>query len=368
MEYADVRDQVVADDEGKWDLTLPRSAVGMAGGSLTIPQEHANGNPSALTPTPWALTQMCQRLGIPTAYFKRCPTDLQDSQFNYWTQHATNGSAENGSSPNAHERKRSAQPEQWMLRARNDSLRGVLSDRDSRLDNAPLLQHMEPVLKAPFQIGDFALTDESLHLRIIDPHYTREILPNDSVTVGVHIANSEVGRRAVTIDALVYRLVCSNGLIRLVKGKSLLYQRHVFVTVESLKATVHQVLGEALTEAATLVEHLRRATQRHLPDVDGTLKQLGERWNLSDNFQEQVRTALTTEPAGQQETVYGLVNAFTNAAQHLSPDDRYDIEVMAGTLLDGMHDTDLRTATTNGNGHRPTMSPTHMALPTASLN
>ena len=44
---------------------------------------------------------------------------------------------------------------------------------------------------------------------------------------GLHIANSEVGKRSVTVDALVYRLVCTNGLIRLVKGKSLLHRRHV---------------------------------------------------------------------------------------------------------------------------------------------
>jgi hypothetical protein len=47
-------------------------------------------------------------------------------------------------------------------------------------------------------------------------------------------------------------LVCSNGLVRLVKGKSLLQQRHIFVSQSSFKHNLERAMGEALTTAAGL--------------------------------------------------------------------------------------------------------------------
>ena len=55
---------------------------------------------------------------------------------------------------------------------------------------------------------------EALHLRVVHHTRYREVLPDDTLTVGIHISNGEVGRRSVRVDAVVYRLVCTNGLIR----------------------------------------------------------------------------------------------------------------------------------------------------------
>ena len=106
-----------------------------------------------------------------------------------------------------------------MLRAKAENLRAVLSERYSPLDNATLLDELRVLLPDSYRVDWFGLQDESLHLRVVDPARTRELLPDDALTVGIHLVNSEVGMRSVTVDALVYRLVCTNGLIRLVKGQ-----------------------------------------------------------------------------------------------------------------------------------------------------
>lgn len=285
-------------------------------------------------------------MGIPAAYFKRCPPELQDVQFNYWVKRLENGSevgdgesrARNGAGNGAPNGKshgsQHAQPERWLLRAKGSHLRAVLSDQYCRMDNAPLLRCLAPVLDSRFQVGGFNLTEETMHLRVLDPTRVREVLPDDRVMVGVHIANSEVGKRAVTIDALVYRLVCRNGLIRLVKGKSLLYRRHVFRSSEQLQRAVQQVMGAVLDAADVLAKLLSWATQQPIKDVDETLKHLSERWGLTQEFQEQVRKTWLDEPPSQHETLYGLVNAFTHAAQRLPADDRYRVEVLAGQLVE----------------------------------
>lgn len=335
MNFEEVQEQIQSDDMGKWDTLVNRAEVTMRDGKVVVPEAFGvDGDcPRQLFPTPWATTQLCQRLGIPTAYFKRCPPDLQDAQFNYWVKQAVS-SNHNGAHNGSNNGSTASQPEAWLMRARRDVLRSVLSDRYARMDNAPLLDCLEPLLGSRFQVGGFALTDESMHLRIVDPTVTREVLPDDQVMVGVHIANSEVGKRAVTVDALVYRLVCSNGLIRLVKGKSLLYQRHVFRSTERLKRALADAVGEAFNAADTFIERLMWATGQRIKDIDETVKRLVERWGLTQEFQEQVTMALLNEPYEQYETVYGLANAFTSVAQRLPADDRYRIEVLAGQLVE----------------------------------
>ncbi len=317
-EFEEVRQAVVADDHGKWDACAWREDIALKDGLLTFTPEE-NGAETRLAPTTWASGQLCARLGIPVAYFRKCPTVLQDVQANFWLKEAGRATSKN-------------EGERWLLRAREGMLRAVLSERYSPLDNGTLLETLAPLISARYRVDWCGLSDESLHLRIIDPNRAREVLPDDELSVGIHISNSEVGLRSVTVDALVYRLVCKNGLIRLVRGKSLLRQRHIHLAQPRFVAALEEAVESALREADGFIEQLGRTTKEPVRDVEGTLKRLGIRWNLSQNTREAVEAALRREVSGQQETVYGLVNAFTSVAQGLPDEGRYDMEVLAGHL------------------------------------
>lgn len=329
-----VRQQVREEDEGKWDATVFRDQLTLLNGKLLVPESVGNTMVEELTPTTWATAQMCGRLGIPTAYFRRCPNDLQDAQFNVWARKhdtfETNGFDDRNSSST----RNGSGNERWLLRVKHDSLRGVLSDRYTRLDNEPFLNCLEPLVPSRLQVKWFALTGESLHLRLIDPTLAREVLPDDRIMVGLHIANSEVGKRSVTVDAIVWRLVCQNGLVRLVKGKSLLQQRHIFISQSNFKRDLERAMGEALTTAAGLLEKMAQSTSEYLDDIETVIEKISERHNLSEAFQEKVKNALKLENRGQQETLYGFTNALTQAAQTLPPDDRYGLEVLAGEMME----------------------------------
>ena len=82
----DVREQVAGDDAGKWDAIVPLQMVSLQGGRLVFPQATADGFEGGISMTSWAAGQACQRLGLPAAYFKRCPAHLQDANFNYWVR------------------------------------------------------------------------------------------------------------------------------------------------------------------------------------------------------------------------------------------------------------------------------------------
>lgn len=320
----DVRDRTQTDDRDKWDtLADPRDLL-LVDGRLAFQRPYDNTQATSLRPGTWATGQMCRRLGIPTPYFRRCPPSLQDRQFNYWLHDASEAwsTAPRGS-------------DRWFLRCKGDVLRGVLSERYTCLDNGDLLHSLAPVLDARYRVGWFALTEESFHLRLLDDRLAREVLPNDRLVAGIHVANSEVGKRAVTVDALVFRLVCTNGLIRLVRGASLMNRRHVSLSRPQFEVALQQAVHDAMVNGVGFMERLAQATTRPVPDVDRAIRKLTTQWGLSKATETNIRQSLASERPGQQETVYGLVNAVTNAAHALAPDDRYSLEALASTLLDG---------------------------------
>jgi hypothetical protein len=265
----------------------------MQEGRLRFPRLYRADYPRGLAPTHWATTQLCQRLSIPTAYYRRCPLSLQDDQVNYW-MHREAETATNS---------RQEKPERWLLRAKEDSLRGILSERYAKMNNTDVFQSLEPLVQSQYEVTWLAITEETWHLRLVDPRLSRDVLPGDRVIAGLHIANSEVGKRSVTVDALVYRLVCQNGLVRLVKGRSLLHQRHVGVTAARLELAIGKAIKEAIVQGTGFMERMIWATREPLKDAEEAISMVGETWGLSDLVQAQVTTSLLQERRGQQETL-----------------------------------------------------------------
>ncbi|MES2459249.1 MAG: DUF932 domain-containing protein [Armatimonadota bacterium] len=339
MNLTDVQEQIHADDAHKWDMLLERDQLRFANGRLRLPRSFGSETEDSIAAaamakglklTHWATSQMCQRLGIPAAYFRRCSLPLQDAQVNHWLYQA----GDDDDAPYDLPGNQSSQ--KWLLRAKGDQVRGILSDRYSRLNNRDVLDSLMPlVADAAFEVDWFAVTEESLHLRLFDPRLSREVLPGDRVMAGLHIGNSEVGKRAITVDALVYRLVCQNGLVRLVKGKSLLHHRHVGLSVGDLNAGLGNAIRDALIQSSGFMERLEQSTREPVSDMEGVIATIASDSGLSQKTAEMVTAALNAEKASQQEMLFGLVNALTHTAQRLSPDERYALETVAGKILEG---------------------------------
>ena len=352
-----VHERIRKDALDKWDALTPRALIRLHGGRFWFPEAAQSDFAASLRPTPWAVAQFCQRLGIPAGYFRRCPSRLQDLQFNHWVGQTSKGQAEPddeyGDPPAPERTDEEAPPEEvpyeaarfdgpegpppsdpWLLRMKGDALRGVLSSRYARLDHDLLLDCLAPLLPAGFAVDWFALDDQGLHLRLVDPRCPKSVLAGDDLLCGIHVANSEVGRRAVTVDALVYRLVCQNGLIRRVKGRSLLHQRHVHLSAPRFREALEGAVLGALEEAGRFVEQIRTAARTPVPNLQAVLASLGRQEALSKSFLEAVEQSLKSELSGQQETVWGLANGLTQAGQGLSPDGRYAVEALAGRLIE----------------------------------
>ena len=72
----------------------------------------------------------------------------------------------------------------------------------------PILQQLPEV-----RFESVELTDTNMYLKCVTPRLTFEMAPGDIVQAGVVISNSEVGQGTLSVQPLLYRLVCRNGLI-----------------------------------------------------------------------------------------------------------------------------------------------------------
>lgn len=142
--------------------------------------------------------QIGQHLKIPALYYDRMKTEYPEllvQNVNSWFSRA----------PDA----------KRMLRTMDGVARALLSDRYRRIDNYEVASAVLPIIGGMdgAAVESCELTESRMYLKVVNPRVTAEVVPGDVVQAGVIISNSEVGMGSVSVSPLVYRLVCSNGMI-----------------------------------------------------------------------------------------------------------------------------------------------------------
>lgn len=93
--------------------------------------------------------------------------------------------------------------------------RALLSERYRRIDNMEIAAAVLPLFAGndQYEVVSSEVTENRLYLKIVNHRLEMEVKKGDVVQAGVMISNSEVGLGAVSIQPLVYRLVCTNGMV-----------------------------------------------------------------------------------------------------------------------------------------------------------
>lgn len=106
-------------------------------------------------------------------------------------------------------------PKTRMVRTLDGITRAFLSEKYRRIDNIVIAEAVLPVIQSmpEARVESCEITDERMYLKVVNPRLTTEVTPGDIVQSGILITNSEVGMGSVTVQPLVYRLVCTNGMV-----------------------------------------------------------------------------------------------------------------------------------------------------------
>jgi hypothetical protein len=323
--------------ESKKDLVVPSACLWhttQEGGETRLVVEEGAGT-AAYGVSPLARRQLADKLGIPHAYFERMRTEqpeLLDRNVNTWLDRGS---------------------DRRLLRTLDGRVRAVLSDRYRRLDNYDLAIHVLPMLQNLPEVvfESVELTETRMYLKCLTPQLTFEMQPGDIVQAGVVITNSEVGQGTLSVQPLLFRLVCRNGLIvadRALRkthvGRALAHEDEG-VTVyqdDALQADdqafflkVRDVVQAAISEVT-----FRQAAQKMqrtlgIPltgDPVQTVQVLAQRYTLNDGERAGVLRHLVS---GGDLSGYGLVNAVTHYSQEVADYDRAtEFEALGGKLIE----------------------------------
>jgi hypothetical protein len=298
-----------------------------------------------------AHNQMAQYLGVPKVFYDSLQgnADLRDpndpSQPLYDT--LINGLL------------RARREETRLVRTLHGEARGFLSDRYRQMDNLEILTRLLPVIqKLPavnWAQSSLQVTDQKMYLQLVDwskpaiiKSGTHERM-DDVLQRGVVISNSEVGLGSFSVQPLVFRQVCSNGMIisEYAARKFHVGGKNTADAGITWQSDTHRARNETtilemrdLMIAAMSDEFLAKVAARAQDAADQSIKgaevvnavtNVTERFRLTQDERSSVESHFIE---GGDLSLWGLVNSITRAAQDVPSYDRsVELQAVGGNLL-----------------------------------
>ena len=218
--------------------------------------------------------------------------------------------------------------------------RALLSDRYRRIDNMEIASAVLPLFAGSdqYEVVSSEVTENRLYLKIVNRRMEMAVVPGDIVQAGVMISNSEVGLGSVSVQPLVYRLVCTNGMVVNDMGER---KNHVGRAAKAVDDSFHIYSDETMeAEDKAFLLKLRDVTMAAIEEsrfaqVVGRLKEAAgipitgkvtevveltaRTYGINSDEQDSVLQHLI---AGGDLSQYGLSNAITRASQDVESYDR----------------------------------------------
>lgn len=319
-------ENVLKDSSGKHDFNVKTSQLKMSpqGMFTTKPMEGSEG--FSLEFDDNGFSQVCTKIEVPELYkyaqrlYVQGQTARLSSLFNYHLDEfaSTNGDKE------------------WWVRSKDGKCRAFMSDRYGIYDN----DFISDILYENFGNRNVDVVGQSFsdsymncRIRLLDSYYNAGTKQKDDpLYMGIHITNSEIGLSSISMSLVVYRLVCTNGLIREEKSQ-ILRQKHIGNGIES-----RDEIAERLTLAFEYAEKNGRGMMEEFSETQHetiempmeNIQYLSRSRGYSQKFTESVEQNFLEE---KNNTRYGLINAFTASARNLNFEQRLDVEKFAGSLI-----------------------------------
>lgn len=102
-----------------------------------------------------------------------------------------------------------------LVRTMEGNARAFLSNRYQRIENEEIAAVALPILLSDknLTVVSSEVTERRLYIQATTRRVTGEVKVGDPVQAGVIISNSEVGHGSVSVQRVIYRLACLNGMI-----------------------------------------------------------------------------------------------------------------------------------------------------------
>src|SRR6266540_7277100 len=295
MDWKTVAEKIVQDDQNKWDRRMLAEELEVADG--------ADMNPFS----DLAISQFCAKMDIPVRYFRRLPDKFKIILGNHDLERLKGTS--------------------FLIRGKGDWIRAFLSADYVAYNNSEISEVVQGLLaKGNVSVKDFVLEETNMFLKVI----SEDIWDVESgLKAGILIGNSEVGMGSVSVEPFVFRKPCTNDLI-VAREKSFRHA-HIHLTAHELTRRMAEAVSEGFRVASSVLDAFLKAREEPIEDPLETIRKIAEARQLSQKLTDEVVSSYLIEPEPNR---FGVMNAFTNAAQKLGPLQRIEMERFAGTLLE----------------------------------
>lgn len=188
-----------------------------------------------------------------------------------------------------------------------------------------------------YSVESCEVTENRLYLKILNKRLEMEVRKGDIVQAGVMISNSEVGLGAVSVQPLVYRLVCTNGLIindfgerrnhvgcqaKMAEDFTLYSDETIEEEDKAFMLKLRDTTMAAIEESrfAQVVDKLKEAAGIPIKgNVQEVVELTGREFGITQDEQNGIFKYLVE---GGDLSLYGLTNAVTRASQDVESYDR----------------------------------------------
>lgn len=283
-----------------------------------------------------AHAQLASTLQIPKPYYDRMleqAPDLLSRNVNQWLE---------------------KQPAKKLIRTLDNQVRAVLSDSYRPLDNLDLAEAVLPkLIDLHATVQSSEVTENRFYLKAVTDRVQGEPKVGDVIQAGVMISNSEVGQGSLRVEALDFRLVCLNGMIREAavrkahlgrgaRGLDAIEDAREYFRTETRQADDRAFFLKVQDATAAMFDQ-GRFNSRILTYVDASQREIkadpvrvvevtAKRFGFNDGERSSILQHLIR---GGDMTQWGLANAVTRAAQDVESYDRStEMEKIGGDVIE----------------------------------
>lgn len=271
---------------------------------------------SGSTLSPYAFKQLCTKLGVPARYVLKCleaqKTSLALENVNSWLRQYTGS---------------------MFVRTTDNKVRGLLSSRYSVLDTHVILEILDEFIdEDEYKIKGYFLSPERFHLRLVQK---QQFMNEEDLFAGFQIDSSDVGRSVLKVTFMIFKQVCTNGLV-VSKGDGVLFQqRHVGISYDDFRKEL-AVSFNRIPDLTNLISNkISESRQSSFSLVGETPdEQIQDRRILPFNFSSSdIRDIIAIQDRLYNQTKWGFISAITDFAKTHTLERRIEIEEKAGKLL-----------------------------------
>lgn len=286
------------------------------------------GDSRSATLTRHSMSQLCTKLGVPNRYIDKCikagRLDLAAENINSWVDDYDRS---------------------FFMREYDGKLRGILSDRYMVLDTPDILRVINEVVDfSQFNIQGAFISEERFHARIV--HKEMLNIRGEDLFAGIQVDSSDVGRSVINIQFMIFKLVCTNGLILAHNKFNLFNKRHLGNNQEDFVTEFEEAFQNFPILMDSVPKIVYDATSfygGHNPfdvsnlDLTETerVPSLPEKMMKDNQFSlREISNVMTMMQSGLYAmSRWGLINSITDVAKQYTLERRIELEKTAGKFL-----------------------------------